>query len=283
MRLSLFLFCGFLAYAGIPSSAVAEAQLYSVARVINAKNVQLEGGQIVRLASLQAPNLADVTEEGESRQGEPLAADAKTALEKLLSGKKLYMLSVGKTNEQGRSLDRKGRWVAHAYSVTPHEDKKEPDTVWIQEAMLSQGWGMTYVFEDSCETGEKKKALSPCFEIKQMLKTEDEARKAGRGIWADPYYRIVDTESVQDRVGRFTLVEGVVKEVMMKKGIAYLNFGADWKADFTLTVDREHLKDFDANALLALQGKKVRARGWVQEKNGPMIELVHPLQMETLP
>ena len=75
----------------------------------------------------------------------------------------------------------------------------------------------------------------------------------------------------------------VVDAAKVKKRI-YLNFGADWRSDFTIRIDARHLALFrDAGVdLLKLKGKRVRVRGWIKEQNGPLIELDHPERLEVI-
>ena len=67
-------------------------------------------------------------------------------------------------------------------------------------------------------------------------------------------------------------------------GRVYLNFARDWKSDFTVSVARKDVSAFTAEGidLKALAGKRVRVRGWVIWRNGPMIEATHPEQIELL-
>ena len=65
----------------------------------------------------------------------------------------------------------------------------------------------------------------------------------------------------------------------------YLNFARDWRRDFTLSIDRKNEAAFAAAGidLRALAGKRVRVRGTLIWRNGPMIEADHPEQIELLP
>ena len=73
-------------------------------------------------------------------------------------------------------------------------------------------------------------------------------------------------------------------EVARVKGRAYLNFGTDWKTDFTLVLDEDALRLFDAEGIAPenFEGRTVRARGWLESFNGPMIEITHPEQIEVI-
>ena len=79
-------------------------------------------------------------------------------------------------------------------------------------------------------------------------------------------------------------VLGVVAAVGEGKSRLYLNFAKDWRSDFTIAVAR---KDSDALRaeglnLKSLAGKRLRVRGWVEWRNGPMIEVTHLGQIEVL-
>ena len=68
------------------------------------------------------------------------------------------------------------------------------------------------------------------------------------------------------------------------RGRAYLNFGPDWKGDFTVSVEPRHRRLFDAEGIdiEALEDRRIRVRGWVESWNGPLIEVTHPKQIEVL-
>ncbi|HEY0837778.1 MAG TPA: thermonuclease family protein, partial [Azospirillum sp.] len=82
----------------------------------------------------------------------------------------------------------------------------------------------------------------------------------------------------------FQIVEGRVHATARVRGLIYLNYGADWRADFTVRVGRDAQKAF-ARALidpLSFAGCVLRVRGWIVERGGPMIEATHPEQIERL-
>jgi hypothetical protein len=68
------------------------------------------------------------------------------------------------------------------------------------------------------------------------------------------------------------------------RGRAYLNFGADWKQDFTVTLAPAVRRLFEAEGHdpRAYEGRRIRVRGWLKSFNGPMIEATHPEQIELL-
>src|SRR3546814_5127520 len=115
-----------------------------------------------------------------------------------------------------------------------------------------------------------------------MLSLEREARAAGRGIWSDPFYAMRSAETAGEWLGGFELVEGRVVAVGRGGGSTYLNFGEDWRQDFTVAVDRQAQKLFEEQglALDSLAGTRLRVRGWLKSYNGPLIEATHPERSE---
>jgi micrococcal nuclease len=107
-------------------------------------------------------------------------------------------------------------------------------------------------------------------------------------VWGVSAYRVLDAENVE-RLGRLTrsyqLVEGVVAAVGEGSGRVYLNFAKDWHSDFTVLVERKDSETLKSAGIdvKALVGKRLRVRGWVEWRNGPMIHVTHLEQIELLP
>ncbi len=68
------------------------------------------------------------------------------------------------------------------------------------------------------------------------------------------------------------------------QGPRYLNFGDDWRTDFTISIAPKSVRLFKAAGieLGTYEGRSVRVRGWLKSFNGPMIEATHPEQIEVL-
>lgn len=230
--------------------AVASAR---VTGIVDGDTVVLETGAEVRLTGIQAPKLPL------GRKGFrawPLADKAKAAM-KALSHRRRVRLEYS-----GRRHDRWGRLLAHLHIG---------DT-WLQHEMLVRGLARVYTFPDN-----RRHAAA-------LYAAERAARAARRGIWALDRYRLLAPQDTENRIGTFQLVEGVPKNVAIVRGRAYLNFGADWKTDFTVSVAPRYLKLFRAGGvdIVSMKNQRVRVRGWLVRRNGPMIAVTHPEQIEKL-
>lgn len=119
----------------------------------------------------------------------------------------------------------------------------------------------------------------------ELLARESAARSAKLGLWAGSYYDSLDAENpaaVLAEQGRFALVEGKVVSVRESGATIYVNFGRRWSTDFTVTILKRNERSFTAAGLepKKLSGRRVRVRGWIEERGGPWIEAARPEQIE---
>lgn len=161
--------------------------------------------------------------------------------------------------------DRMGNSFAHAVlEGTPMR--------WVQGELVSGG----LAWADSTVTNRHMAA--------ELLALEDKARTAARGFWASPGMAVRKVDTIGDARNEFMIVTGTAIETADKKSVFFANYGKDWKTDFTISLTKENRRNFPPGFdIEMLKDKPVRVRGWVFEKNGPMIELTHPEQLEFLP
>ena len=237
-----------------PVRALADGGQATVTEIVDGDTVLLADGREVRLVGIQAPKLPL----GRTNFRKwPLADRARSALATLTLGRTVSLFY------GGRRVDRHSRQLAHLML---------DDGRWVQRVLLSQGLARVYSFPDN-------RAL-----VAEMLAAERAARAARAGIWGDGFYAIRSPAGLTRDIGTFQLVEGRVLDAARVRGTTYLNFGEDWRTDFTIVVRNDSRAAFEEAGvdLLALQGRMVRVRGWLDNWNGPMIAATHPEQVEVL-
>ncbi|WP_244557580.1 thermonuclease family protein [Devosia lucknowensis] len=249
-----------------PAAAQACAELRLVpggvvTQVTDGDTVVLDSGLVVRLIGTQAPKLP-LGREGFPTW--PLAPEAQKALEDLALNRPVT-LGYG-----GEEVDRYDRALAHVFVAT-----EENTTVWAQHHMVRQGLARVYSFPDNRH----------CLE--QLFAAEATARTERLGIWTDPYYSVRAADrpaEILKRIGQYELVEGRVLLADRSGSRVFLNFGRHWKEDFTAVIEAPALRIFADAGLdpLTLDGALVRVRGWVDDRDGPRIEVTHPEQIEVL-
>jgi endonuclease YncB( thermonuclease family) len=215
-----------------------------VTAVVDARSFRLQDGREVRLAGI-----------------EPVAtekANRASALAAILADREVTLRGEDDTP------DRYGRQPAFVYLA-------DSDTL-VQGVLLAQGEALV-----SASVTDRDCAL--------ILSTaEAAARRAKRGIWADPA-AIKNAESPGDilaGIGRFTVVEGKVLSVREAGATTYLNFGRNWTRDFAVTISRRMMAAFAAAgiALKSLENRRIRVRGWVEMHGGPRIDVLRVGQIE---
>ena len=222
--------------------------------MVDGDTVRLQDGRQVRLTGIQAPKLPL------GRPGFrawPLADRSKEEMERLSLGRDV-LLAYG-----GRREDRHGRILAQMFRL---------DGTWLQGEMVRRGLARVYSFADN----------TAC--IADLLRLEVEARAARRGIWSLDWYALRPAGPDVGPFGSFQLVEGVVMKADVVRGRLYLNFGDDWRTDFTVSASPRVRQQFDRQDFdyRGLAGRRIRVRGWIDQRNGPMLGLSHVEQIELL-
>lgn len=158
--------------------------------------------------------------------------------------------------------DRHGRLVAQL----------ELEGVSIQAAILRQGyaWLLTMGLAEPISS--------------RWLAAEQEARAERRGIWADPGLGDLDAATLEAGSLRFSVVKGKAIGVARQQRFIYVNFGEDWRSDFTIRIETSELRRFRRAGIdpMALEGRTLRVRGWLFRLGGPMIEVTEPTQIEVV-
>ena len=119
----------------------------------------------------------------------------------------------------------------------------------------------------------------------ELLSQERAARESRLGLWAEPYYVIFEAgngATLLDHQGQFAIVEGKVASVRTSGSITYINFGRRWSEALTVTIQKRHERIFQASGITPglLESRRVRVRGWIDERGGPRIEATRPEQIE---
>ncbi|CAN5294314.1 thermonuclease family protein [soil metagenome] len=172
--------------------------------------------------------------------------------------------------------------------VTLHGPDDRPDRYGRQPAFVFVESSGTPVQLDLLASGEA--LASPVVNDKAcsgaLLAAEGAARAAKRGIWAGST-ALKNTESPDDilaRKGRFAVVEGTVSSARLAGATFYVNFGHRWTRDFAVTISRRMMPSFETAGidLKSLKDKRVRVRGWIEQRGGPRIEATYPGQIELI-
>jgi endonuclease YncB( thermonuclease family) len=219
----------------------------AVADVLAGDRLALADGRTVRLAGIRLPAAKPA-----------VAAQARAQLTGLVAD---HAVRLGTT---AAPIDRYGDLLAQV----EREDGK-----WLQGALLEQGLAIVHTRPDESA------------QAKAMLTLERSARQQRLGLWADPVLWPRDAARLADATGSFQIVQGRVRRVARAGDYLYLDFGADWRSDFTVRVQVAEIDGFERAGLdvMGLAGRRIEVRGFVLEAGGPLIEVFDPEQIQILP
>ena len=237
-----------------------------VTKIINAETLLLDDGRKVKLIGLETAIPMELHRARLTR-----------FLEKLTLGKSVQLMS------RKRKTDRYGRHMAHIF--VEHKDR----LTWAQAEIIKHGLGLV-----APEPGAYSSSASPSREaqcIAHLLRLEKEARKNKEGFWGDKIFQVRnawDARELSKYIQTFQIIEGRIKRLSLSRGKIYINFGRKWKSDLTIVVNKATIKamqlgpDKLARLLEQLERKKIRVRGWIEDRNGPLIRVRNRHQLEII-
>ena len=236
-----------LVASALPARAQDECKFVDIGtatvRAAGDSDIALDDGRTLRLAGI----------------------DARLDARELPAGTTLALKRIAAVAE----TDRYGRLQAHAFAGEAGAQR------WLQADLVSRGFALV-----SSRVGD-----TACAKV--LLAKEQSARAAKLGLWGEPVYVIgkaEDPAGVLQSRGRFAVVEGTVLSVRESGGTIYVNFGRRWSEDFTVTIAKRNERAFSAAGLepKSLSGRRVRIRGWIEERGGPWVEAARPEQVEVV-
>jgi endonuclease YncB( thermonuclease family) len=232
-------------------SDLAEGEAGRIARVLDADSLALDTGLRVRLAEVEAPAAGYG-----DRVGEPGADEARVVLERAALGREARLWY------GGLSRDRYERAIAHVIA----RDEVGAD-VWLNGLAVRQGAARVRTYPDNAKRA------------RRLLAMEDEARVAGRGLWAEEFWRV---RGLDDLGGapNFAVVEGVVSALGTRPGDGDAHLGP---GGIRFDVgERLGVADVDVRV-----GAKLRVRGRIDTRavvarGDPVIRVTHWAQVEVV-
>lgn len=226
-----------------------------VTEVINPLTIRLSDDRIIHLTGLDYPDI-DFYEPG------PLSVTAQTILDDFLKGQ-VVLIYQTPSPKAGRK-NRMDHSIAHLV--------RQKDKIWAQGLILKLGLARTRTSQYNMELAD------------QMMELENSARQKKLGLWEDERYKVLSPEQTKTQIDSYAIVEGKIISASMKRNKVYLNFGRNWKEDFTVAIASKDLRSFTKVHMDPKQwsGKEVRVRGWISDYYGPFMEINHPSRFELI-
>ena len=222
-------------------------------RVDERLDIELNDGRIVRLGGLDAPN---------DRRGAPeIANAARDFLGARLLGRDADLIQLA------GGTDRWGRTVGDLVVSDPADGAAGSTAA----ALLTAGYAR----------------VRPEFETRgcaaDRLAIEAEAREAGRGIWRDPQFAVIQSSNSAELrrwARRFVVVEGMVRRVGFARSRIYLELVPRDGPTIVVARKLETALAREGRPVVAMVGQTIRARGALDDRFGPRIEVADPTMIE---
>jgi micrococcal nuclease len=208
-----------------------------VEKVIDGDTIEIDGGERVRYIGVDTPEL-----------GEPLYEEARGFQEKVVLGR---YVRIETCKEEPR--DGYGRALAFV-----HKGKVD-----VGEQLLRYGYART-LFIGRCG-----RAVAG-----RYRKIERGAFLVGLGVWSLQDTRQVDHSDAGRYIGCLMSVTGEVADVHAGPKAYHLNFGKNYRTDFTAVLFRKDLSRLVEEGLhpvTGYEGQFVKVTGILKEYNGPQI------------
>ena len=228
----------------------------TITAVSDGETLKTADGTSIRLAALKAPELWP---EGAAYNSWPHAEWAKTIVERLTLGETVQLYCEG----EATSFDNQK--IVHI---------ELPNGNWLQQMLVEQGTAFVFPLRDHISG------------LTALYAAEDKARMQKLGIWQTtmvlPAEDNAGNKSI--RTGWFQVIRGAVLDTARVRRQVFLNFGVDWRKDFTVEIPASAMRAFKKADVdpLSFQTQQIEVRGWVTWKGGPHIMLEGPGQIRVI-
>jgi len=205
------------------------------------------------LAGVAAPSRLDL-DPSESA----IAQDAAAALQSATAVGNLFIEPVGEP-------DRWGRQPVLAFAG----NSSEP----VQVMLLEQGH--LSILPDQLPV-----AFADRFRAAQLT-----AQVTARGLWASKSLRVLYADNADEGEGQLRFVRGRVRYAYEGRSWTYLNFGRDYKTDFTIMIKPRLARQMSEGGQppSSFEGKRIEVYGLIHQENGPAVELTSGANIRIIP
>lgn len=226
-----------------------------VKEVIDGDTVVLENGRILRYIGIDTPEVRKYIGDNWVYEPQPFGLEAEEFNRSLVEGKYIKIeFDVQKTDKYGRLL---------AYCFV--------NDTFVNAKILEEGFALLYTRPPNVKY------------VDIFVSSQKKAREEKRGIWKTE--SVISSDEAYKYIGQIKTVEGRILSIYEGEKAIHLNFGRDWKKDFTVVIFKKDLSSFISKGISPLrdyQNKFIRTTGLIKEYNGPEIIVSHPAQIEVI-
>ena len=224
-----------------------------VLEVIDGDTVKLSNGKLLRYIGLDTPEVRIKSNGGFKYDPQPFALEAKEYNRRLVEGKPV------KIEFDVDRYDRYGRLLGYCFV----------DDKFVNAELIEKGYAVIYTYPPNVKYADL------------FVKLQAEAREKQRGLWTS--YVLIDASDAHLYVNQIRRVRGRVLSTYESNKCIFLNFGRDYKSDFTVVIFKNSLDTFrnrNIDPINFYRGKIIEVSGRIKEYNGPEIIVNSPYEIE---
>lgn len=227
-----------------------------VLEVIDGDTIKLSNGRLLRYIGLDTPELRIKKKGGDFQyQPQPFSLEAKEFNRKLVEGKLIRIeFDLEKT-------DRYGRILGYCF----FED------TFVNARLIEQGYAVLSTRPPNVKY------------VEIFVAAQKKAREAKKGLWGS--FPVINHSQAGEYINQIRSVEGVVLSSYKSKKCVFLNFGQNYRKDFSVVIFNNTLDAFSRKGIDPLNfynQKKIRVTGKIREYNGPEVIVNSPYEIELL-
>ncbi len=227
-----------------------------VLEVIDGDTIKLSNGRLLRYIGLDTPEVRIKEKAGDFKyRPQPFSLEAKEFNRKLVEGKLVRIeFDIEKT-------DRYGRLLGYCFL----------EETFVNARLIEQGYAVLYTYPPNVKY------------VELFIDAQKRAREAKNGLWGS--FPVINHSQANKYINQIRSVEGVVLGSYKSAKCVFLNFGQDYKKDFSVVIFNNVLNAFSRRGINPLDfynGKKIRVNGRIQEYNGPEVIVNSPYEIEVL-
>jgi micrococcal nuclease len=226
-----------------------------VIEVIDGDTVILSDGRTLRYIGIDAPEVRRHIGGDFVYDPQPFGLEAKEFNQNLVEGKEI------KLEFDVQKKDKYGRLLAYCFV----------DDTFVNAKLLEEGFALLYTRPPNVKY------------VDLFVSLQKRAREEKKGIWAKD--SVISSDEAHKYIGKVKSVEGRVLNIYTGEKAIHLNFGKDWRKDFTIVIFKKDLPNFTAKGIHPLkdyQNRFIRVTGPIKEYNGPEIIVSHPSLIEVI-
>ncbi|MFH1282324.1 MAG: thermonuclease family protein [bacterium] len=228
-----------------------------VKNVIDGDTIELNSGDLVRYIGIDTPEVRINIGSKWELNPEDFALEAKSFNAGLVEGKKVRL------EYDVEKRDKYKRLLAYVFK----------DNIFVNAELLRQGYAALYTFPPNVKYTE------------EFVKFQEEARKNSRGFWKNKITGEISPEEAKKFINEVATVKGRVLSTFKTEKNIFLNFGRDYKTDFTIVIFERSFKEFysaEIDPETYYKDKLVSITGKIKEYNGPEIIANHPYEIKII-